>query len=104
MANRRNKINDSKNKLLRGLILNIAVSSPALLGLGMILLSKGPLNPYVLSTSFFLAGFTGIIIIIRKESQMSIGSVHGKWAVFEGLVFTIVCWGIAVYVWLFGLA
>ena len=101
MTDRRN---DSRNQLLRGLALNIVISSPALLGLGIILMSKGPLNSHVLSVSFFLAGFTGIIIMIRKESPVSIGSVRGRGVVFEGLVFTIICWGIALYVWAFGLS
>jgi hypothetical protein len=105
MPKHKNEKNYYKNDLLiKGLILNVLVSSPALLGFGIILASKGPLNSVVLSTGCFLAGITGIIIMVRKESPMSIGSVHGKWAVFEGLIFTILCWVAAFYFALFGLS
>ncbi len=87
----------------RGLILNVVISIPVVLGLGIIFVSRRPLSPHVLSIGFFLAGFTGVIVILRKESPMSIGSVRGKWAVVEGVIFTILCWGSALYIWIFGL-
>jgi uncharacterized membrane protein YccC len=89
--------------IVKGLILNVLVSLPAILGIAMILASKGPLNRTLLSASFFLAGFTGVIVMIRKESPTSIGGIRGKWAVVEGLIFTIICWGIAAYLLVFGL-
>jgi hypothetical protein len=101
MKKRRQKTNDNKTTLvLQGMLLNLLVSLPALLGFGIILISKGPLSSVILSLGCFLAGFTGIIIILRRESPMSIGSVTGKWALLEGIVFTTFCWGISLYFWL----
>jgi hypothetical protein len=101
MKKRSQKIDDNRNTLvLRGMLLNLLVSLPALFGFGIILISKGPLSSGVLMIGCLLAGFTGIIIILRKESPMSIGYVTGKWAVIEGIVFTIFCWGASLYFWL----
>jgi hypothetical protein len=88
--------------LLRGLALNLLVSLPALLGFGIILTTKGPLDSLRLAFCCFLTGFTGVIVMVRKESPTSIGTTRGKWAVVEGLIFTIILWVTAIYFWLFG--
>lgn len=92
-----------KSELLKRVGKNLLVSLPALIGTGLLLSTRGPLNPNAVSFDFFLAGFTGVIIAIRKESLVSIVSVRGKIPVIEGLIFTTVCWGIALIVLLFGI-
>ena len=86
--------------LLKGLDLNLLVGLPALLGFGIILTTNGPLGSRRLAFCCFLAGFTGVIVMARKESPTSIGATRGKWAVVEGLIFTVICWGAAIYFFL----
>jgi hypothetical protein len=100
MANHKRKLNHKKDSLLKGWLLNLMVSSPAIIALGLILATQGSLTSQRLGLSFFLAGFTGVIVIIRKESPMSIGSLRGKSAIWLGVLFTAVCWGLALYMWL----
>jgi len=76
---------------------------PALLGFGLILTTKGPMTSQRLSVGFFLAGFTGIILIVQRESLIAVISVHGKWAMWQGIIFTAACWSIAFYFWIFSL-
>lgn len=45
----------------------------------------------------FLAGFSGVVTIFRKEIPITLGSVKGKWAVIQGMAFTVFCWGSAIY-------
>lgn len=99
MTSHNNKFGNKKNSILKGWLHNVIVSSPALLALGIILVSQSSLNPQKLGLCFFIAGFTGLIVVIRKESPMSIGSLRGKWAVWEGALFTIICWGLALVMW-----
>jgi len=89
--------------LIKGVITNIAVSTPAIIGLIIIAQSRGPLTPTRICLAFFIAGFTGLIILVRKNSPISIGSVRGRLAVIEGAVFMSICWGIAIYIGFFGL-
>jgi hypothetical protein len=89
---------EKTNMLLKGFLKNLLVTSPAILGFGIILFSKGRLSDMILSFSLFLAGFTGVIVAIRQEIPMSIGSIRGKWAVFQGVGFAILLWGSALYI------
>jgi hypothetical protein len=82
---------------LRGLALNLLISLPALLGFGIIPTTKGPLGSLRLAFCCFLAGFTGVIVMARKESPTSIRATRGKWAVVEGLIFIVICWGAAIF-------
>jgi hypothetical protein len=99
MTNRKSKFENIRNNIFRGSFLNVLVSSPVLIALGIILVSRGSLSPQKLGLCFFIAGFTGLIVVIRKESPMAIGSIRGKWAVWEGALFTAICWGLALVMW-----
>ena len=99
MTSHNNKFDNKKNSILRGWLHNVIVSSPALLALGIILVSQNSLSSQKLGLCFFMAGFTGLIVVIRKESPISIVSFTGKWAVWEGALFTLICWGVALVLW-----
>ena len=93
----------SKNRLmLNRFLLSLMTITPAIIGLGILLVGNGPFERLMTSLGFFVSGFTGVIIIIRKEIPIPIGSIQGKRAVVEGLLFTIVLWSIALYGLLFG--
>jgi hypothetical protein len=99
MISRKIKQNDRKGNLLRGWLLNLMVSSPALLALAIIMATQGSLTAQRLGFCFFLPGFTGVIVIIRQESPTSIGSLRGKWAIWSGVLFTTVLWSFALMMW-----
>lgn len=84
--------------ILQGILKNLLVTSPALLGAAILFFSKGPINDMTFSFALFLAGFTGVIVAIRKEIPMSIGSIRGKWAVIQGVGVVILLWGSALYI------
>jgi hypothetical protein len=102
-SEKRKNASNPAGLMIKCVILSSLVSLPALLGLAIIMTSRGPLDSRRASLSFLLAGLTGIIVVIRRESPFSLGAIRGKWAVIEGLVFVVICWGIALYVALFGL-
>jgi len=89
------------NKILNGTVKNLLVTSPAILGFSIILFSKRPLSDITFSLGLILAAFTGVIIALRKEIPMSIGSVRGKAAVIQGMSFAILLWAAALYIFLF---
>lgn len=99
--NIKQKSNNVSNNLLRGSLLNLLYSLPILLGGYIILTAKGPLNSHVLSFGCFVVGLSGIIVIVRKEYPMSFGSITGKSAILLGTVFTLIFWGMSLYLWIF---
>jgi hypothetical protein len=88
------------NIIVMGIVKTLLVMSPALLGFSIILFSKGPVDDLTFSLGLFLAGFTGVIVAIRKEIPSSLRSVRGKWAVIQGIGFVTVMWGSALYMFL----
>lgn len=66
--------------------------SPALLAMLVILSARGPLTRWHLALSAFLVGCVGVVIALRRESPMSLGSIRGKWAVVQGVGLTGLCW------------
>ena len=71
---------------------------PMILGFGIILFPERPLSNLTFAFGLFLAGFTGIIIAVRKEASFSLGSIRGKWAVVQGICFTLLLWVSALYI------
>ncbi len=49
------------------------------------------------SLAAFLAGFSGVVTVIRKEIPMTVRSVTGRSAVIQGVIFTIINWLFAIY-------
>ncbi len=64
---------------------------------------NGPVPTIILSSMFFLAGFMGIIIIVRREIPAVLFTITGAQAIMEGSIVTIFFWGSAVYIILRGL-
>jgi hypothetical protein len=64
---------------------------------------NGPVPTIVLSSMFFLAGFMGIIIIVRREIPAVLFTITGAPAIVEGSIVTIFFWGSAAYMILRGL-
>lgn len=73
---------------------------PFLLSGAIILTRK---NSSDLPFCFFLVGFTGIIMIIRKEQPGPFGYYRGRWVIILGVALTIMFWGSALYLLIFGL-
>jgi hypothetical protein len=88
--------------MLKRFFLSLITFMPIFVGLGLIFAGKGPIERCITSFSFFISGFTGVIIIIRKEIPIPMGSIEGGRAVIEGLLLTIVLWSISLYIILFG--
>jgi hypothetical protein len=97
MSNQENEKFRKRENVLKRALLSLLVYAPALLGSGIILSSKGPLTGSILGPGCFLAGFSGIIMIVRRESPSSIGSLRGKWAVVEGVILTAIFWIAGLY-------
>jgi hypothetical protein len=81
--------------------------SPMFLALLMLILLnytlKGPVSPFLISLSFFISGFMGIIIIVRREVPVVLFTIKGTQAIVEGGVVTFFFWGSALYIILQGI-
>ena len=88
----------------RKLLLTI---SPLFLGLVALILigylSPDPLSPILLGLMFFLAGFMGVIIIVRREVPVVLFTITGVQAIVEGSFVILLFWGAAAYIILRGL-
>src|ERR1700690_887072 len=77
-----------------------AFLSPVLLALVLLLavplLWKGEVPPWFLSLFFFVAGFSGVIVAVKREVPTGLYSIRGWRAAVEGIIFTIICWGLAL--------
>ena len=91
-----------KNKMRRKFILNgmlksFLTSLPILAAFAVIAVSNHPSNA-VFSFAAFIAGFSGVIIIFRKEVPSSFASIRGVPALIIGSVVTLLCWSISVVI------
>ena len=95
---------DGKDKkaIMKRMGLSLLTFSPVFLALLILSMTSGPLSKTTLTLISFLIGCSGVIIAIRKEIPMSLGSIKGKSAVFQGVSLTIVCWLFAVYFAIYG--
>ena len=85
-----------RDKIIKRMIYTFLVYLPFLIGGGIVLLIGGLDNFLLTSLGYFLAGFSGIIMIIRKESPTSRILIRGKWAIISGTIFTLLCWGLSL--------
>ena len=85
----------------------LITASPVFLALAILILFgyfwNGPLPPQMLSLIFFVGGFTGIIIVVRREFPAVLFTITGVQAIVEGSIVTIFLWGAAAYIILQGL-
>src|SRR4030095_2677945 len=99
MAHEKNKI---RNKLLlNGLLKSFLTTLPIFVAFGVIALSSHPTSA-VFSLSAFIAGFSGVIIAIRKEIPSSFRSIRGMPALITGIGVTVLCWVYSIILLLFG--
>ena len=71
--------------------------SPGFLAMLVIMSARGPLTRWHLAASAFLIGCAGVIVALRREIPMSLGSIRGKWAVVQGAGLAFVCWLAALF-------
>ncbi|HUI88202.1 MAG TPA: hypothetical protein VLX61_05710 [Anaerolineales bacterium] len=64
---------------------------------------NGPLPPSLLSLIFFVGGFTGFIIMVRREIPAVLFTITGVPATVVGGLVTIFLWGAAAYIFLQGI-
>jgi len=82
----------------RGWMLSVLTYSPAIVGLALMFLLVGHVPTTLLfSLATFVAGFSGVIILIRKEVPSSLWTIRGRGAILRGIGWVIVCWGAALY-------
>jgi hypothetical protein len=68
---------------------------PMGIGLGIFFLSNTLLPMRItFSLGLFVGGITGVIVIIRQEIAAGLFVITGKRAIVEGLIFTLICWGV----------
>ncbi|SRR5258707_10854901 len=80
--------------------------SPALIALALLVLVtfwKPSALHGMLSSFIFITGFSGVIIIVKREIPLVFYSITGMQAMGEGIIFTLVCWAMALYLHLHGL-
>jgi hypothetical protein len=54
-----------------------------------------------LSLGCFIAGFSGVIVAVKKEAPSGRGTVRGTWAVVSGILTTLLFWaGAAYFFWI----
>ena len=92
-------------EILKRIILNLATFAPVFLAfLSVLLFDLLKVTPSVkLSLFAFISGFTGIIIIVRKEIPTAFGNITGIRAIVEGAIWVIICWIAAIYFAIYGL-
>jgi hypothetical protein len=72
-------------KMVKGLYTSLWMISPILLGFMAFSIS--------ISLGCFIAGFSGIIVLIKKEIPTGLNTIRGTRAIIEGLIITILFWG-----------
>jgi len=86
--------------VLNGMLKSFLTSLPMLIAGGMIFLPKHP-SDVTFSLAAFIAGFSGVIIVIRKEVPSSLVSIRGVPAVIIGIIGTVLFWSSAIIILLF---
>jgi hypothetical protein len=78
----------------------LITASPMLVALLVLFLFARPVTPALGGLFFFLAGLSGVIVVIRREEPTGLYKVTGWPAVIRGAIFTAFCWGIGLYLYL----
>ncbi|MBL0345151.1 hypothetical protein [Candidatus Villigracilis affinis] len=93
----------NRKEMHKRMRLMIMTFSPLILGFLLLVAMNGVIPNIRFSLFSFIVGLTGVIIVIRKEIPMALGSIKGKSAVFQGAVITILFWLFALYSAIYGL-
>ena len=95
MSFEKNKM--QRKQILDGMLKSFLTSLPILIAFAVIAVSDHPSN-MIFSLSAFIAGFSGVIIIFRKEVPSSFASIRGMPALIIGSVVTLLCWSISIVI------
>jgi hypothetical protein len=90
------KIHEQSIIILKDIIKSMLVFLPFFTGLAIFTISGG--NMVLFSLGGFVAGISGIIIILRKEIPTIVSSVRGTRAIVEGIIITSICWGSSIII------
>ncbi len=86
----------------RRLLMVLLTYSPAVVVTLIFFISPRPLTHARFAAMAFVLGLVGVIIMVRKESPTTLGSVRGKWAVAQGALITLAFWLAALYLTMSG--
>ncbi len=92
-----------KREMYKRMGLMILTFLPMILALPLLIAMTGVIPNIRFGLFSFIVGLTGVIIVIRKEIPMALGSIKGKSAVIQGTVIIILCWLAAIYFTIYGL-
>ena len=84
---------------------SLGFASPMLLALALMivaaLLVKGEAPSWFMPLMTFIAGFSGVIVAVKHEMPTRFGSITGPFATVLGIIFTMILWGAAFFLWLY---
>jgi len=80
---------DLEQKMIRGVLRSFLFYLPILLGFMAFSIS--------LTLGCFIAGLTGVIMIVKRESPSALATSRGKSAVVGGILLTALFWSGAIY-------
>ena len=86
---KRNLQRKMEKEMIQGVWKGFLYGLPVLLGFMAFAIS--------ISLGSFIAGFTGVIVAIKKEAPSGRGGIRGTWAVVLGILVTIFFWSLAAY-------
>jgi hypothetical protein len=92
-------MNNGYSKII---LMRLATYLPWLISLSILFFSKRPLDSTILGFIMFIAGFAGVIAVIRQEIPTVLYVISGKKAIIEGSIIILLCWGGAIYILLSG--
>jgi hypothetical protein len=96
-------LQEKSKYILQGLWLETLTFLPVFIGLAIIILMVNTMGTFGFSLGAFVAGFTGVIIIFRKEIPTPLNRIQGTMAVIEGILMTVLLWGAAIFALVEGL-
>lgn len=87
--------------MLRGFFRSLLVFSPMFISFGIVVMAGS--NPLLFSLAAFIAGCSGVIIILRREIPAALGTTRGANAIVQGALITLICWGLSIVILVEGL-
>lgn len=98
----KNHLQEQANFIFRGLWLGFLTFLPVFIGLVVMTLTAN-MGTLGFSLGAFISGFSGVIILVRKEIPTGLNRIRGTMAIIEGLLFIVLCWGSAIFLLIEGL-
>jgi len=90
MDNKKSKSQiEMEQKMIRGVLRSFLFYLPILLGFMAFAIS--------LTLGCFIAGLSGVMMIVKKESPSGLYTAHGKSAIVGGVILITIFWSGAIY-------